>query len=142
MTAPIESLDGCHYRHVANADGKDRDGKFFADIQQVVEHPRLQRTVTHWTKRTKQSTVTWYLDGTLVGDLDAALAALNAKPFPEISMTELEMIRQAGDEWTTLLGAAAFHYLAIRDKGLVEFNPEQRGQMRRTALARQMLGLE
>lgn len=134
----ITSLEGCKMRAGAHLDGGDKDGKWFANVEQVVEHPRLSRIVKQWRKRTKAPETIWNLDGEPVGTLEEALAAYNAKPLPDVSIVERTLLDQIGDEWMAT-PVAPILMMSLRDKGLIEFHVEQRGQVRRTAVARRVL---
>lgn len=134
-----EDIAACHFeRRGTHVDGRDRDGKWFADVQRLVEHPRLSRTVQQWMKRTKRSETFWSLDGEVIGTLENTLAAYNALPLPPVSITEHAMLDMISDDWMPA-PTAPIHMLSMRDKGLIEFNPEERGQVRRTELARTIL---
>lgn len=134
-----ESLKDCHTRRVMHMDGADRDGRWFADVQQVVEYPRLQRTIKQWRKRTKLPETIWSVDGEEIGTLENALAALNALPLPPASVTELALLELIGDDWMAT-PVARISIMGLRDKALVEFDEERR--CRRTDLGRMVLAAE
>lgn len=132
-----DDLAQCHTRSLGHRDGQDRDGRWFGDVEQIIEHPRLTRMVQIWRKRTKPQETIWSLDGEAVGSIEAVLAAYNAKPVPDVSMTEKMLLQEVPDDWAAKL-VSAIHLMPLRDKGLVEFNVER--MCRRTELARQVLG--
>lgn len=141
MTITLDTIEGAHLRNLMHLDGQDKNGRWFADMQQMVEYPRLSRMVKQWRKRTKKPEEVWSVDGDPVGSIEAALDKLNATPLPPVSITELALLDQIANDWQPT-PVAPIHMQSLRDKGLVELNPEQRGQVRRTALAREVLAAD
>ena len=129
-------LAQCNTRSLGHRDGQDRDGRWFGDVEQIVEHPRITRMVQIWRKRTKPQETIWSLDGEAVGSIDAVVAAYNAKPVPDVSKDERILLQEMTGDWAPK-PVPAIHLMPLRDKGLVEFNAER--LCRRTELARVVL---
>lgn len=47
QTISVEELASSHMQFVIHADGSDRNGRFFLNIYQSIEHPRLGLWVKH-----------------------------------------------------------------------------------------------
>lgn len=130
----VEDIVGkCHLRFCAHLDGNDKRGRWFADVHEVVEHPRLSRMAKAWRRGAAggpAQVTTWWTDGTTEHPtLDAAVAAL-ATP-PTLTPDERAALDAVDDEWRDLRRPGITqHLLMLSHKGVIEFKD---GKCRRRA---------
>lgn len=144
MAAETDILSGCRVRHRMHLDGADKNGRWFADMHQVVEHPRISRMTKDWRKRGLPTEVTWYLDNELMGTRANALAAYAANPLPPVNDEEMAALKLVGDEFGDFPEGVLRSLLSnLNGKGLIENTPppegERRWPIRRTDLGRKVI---
>lgn len=125
-----------HVRHII--DRHPSKGNFFTKVQSPVNHPRLQRYTTIYSRHDVADTSFWVADGIFSGTLDEVVAWLNERPEPQVTQTELAMLSALPDVFDAT-PTSPMNLSSLRLKGLIEYETENAARCRRTPLARKVI---
>lgn len=137
-----ELLDALPRRRVIHADGTDKFGRFFLNIERVVDYPRITRHVKQWQRRGKAVEITWSLDGGPEGTAEAVIEALAKASLPETTPVErAALLTVVNDDWTEQQGDMPIRLQGLSAKALIEWrdDPGTKNHCRRTDLGRAVL---
>ena len=135
----IQLIEKLKPRHIGQEIGRGAKGNYYTEWVRYDEVPRLKRQRTIYSRLDARDEEVWFADGDRMENLQQALTWLNAAPLPAISITEGVILRNVSDEWMTL-PSTPDHVRALADKGLIEMERYGASRVRRTALARELLG--
>lgn len=135
----LQSFEGLTPRRVGQDVGRGAKGNYFTEWSRFEELPRLKRQRTIYSRLSLQDEETWFVDGERMGNLQQAIDWLNATPLPPISITERTILEYISDDWMALPGTPE-HIRTLTDKGLIEGEKYGASRVRRTELARELLG--
>lgn len=98
--APSELMAG-KFVELVHGRGRDiKDGPYFTDLRQVVDHPRARVCNVVFQNHRRPSRTDWVVDGLDMDSVDAAAAFLNANPLPQPPATTIALLAIVFPAWS------------------------------------------